>query len=134
MDLRLPEATALVGIHWDNLRNSPFASAIEDELASTGPLAFPNVECLRHAREIVISSPELLAAEAGSFPSATVKDQAQRAGLRRLVYRGLTLWTPEQAAGLGIAQISEQIVLVGSRKTLQSAVDRSLLATGRQYY
>lgn len=128
-----PEATALVGIHWDNLRNSPFASAIEDELASTGPLAFPNVECLRQAREIVISSPELLAAEAGSFPSATVNSQAQRAGLHRSVYRGLTLWTPEQAAGLGIAQISEQIVLVGSRRTLQSAVDRNLLATGRQY-
>jgi hypothetical protein len=128
-----PDATALVGIHWDNLRHSPFASAIEAELSSTGALAFPDLDCLRKAREIVISSPPLLAAEAGSFPAATVKDQAQRLGLRRAVYRGLTLWLPEQTDKLGVAQISEQLVLVGARKTLEGAVDRSLLETGRQY-
>ena len=128
-----PDATALVGIQWDALRNSPFASAVEAELSSTGPLAFPDLECLQQARQIVISSPELLAAEAGSFPAAAVNQQAQRAGLHRLVYRGVTLWVPDSAEKPGIAQMSEQIVLVGARKTLQSAVDRSLLETGRPY-
>ena len=128
-----PDASALVGIHWDNVRHSPFASAIQAELSSTGALAFPDLECLRQAREIVISAPPLLAAEAGSFPAATVKDQAQRLGLRRAVYRGVTLWFPEQADKLGVAQISEQLLLVGARKALEGAVDRSLLETGRQY-
>ncbi len=128
-----PEASALVGIHWDNLRNSPFAAAIEAELAPTGPLAFPDLDCLRQAREIVISSPELLAAEAGSFPSATVRDQAQRAGLHRLVYKNVTLWLPDAAASLGLAEISDQIVIVATRKTLTAAIDRSMLATGRSY-
>jgi hypothetical protein len=128
-----PEATTLVGIQWNNLRHSPFAAAIEAELSGSGALGFPDLDCLKQAREIVISSPALLAAEAGSFPAATVKDQAQRQGLRRLVYRGVTLWLPEQADKLGVAQISEQLVLVGARKTLQAAVDRSLLETGRQY-
>ena len=128
-----PEATTLVGIRWSNLRHSPFAAAIEAELSSTGVLAFPDLDCLRQAREIVISSPALLAAEAGSFPAATVKDQAQRKGLRRAVYRGVTLWLPEQADKLGVAQISEQLVLVGAHKTLEAAVDSSLLETGRQY-
>jgi hypothetical protein len=128
-----PDATALVGIQWDNLRNSPLAAAVEAELSSAGPLAFPDLDCLKHAREILLSSPELLAAEAGSFPAATVKDQAPRAGLHRLAYRGLSLWVPEAAAGLGVAQISEQLVLVGARKTLQAAVDRSMLESGRQY-
>lgn len=128
-----PEATALVGIHWDNLRNSPFASAIEAELSSTGPLAFPDLECLKNARQIVISSPELLAIEAGSFPAASVKEQAQRAGLHRQVYRGVALWIPGDSEKPGVAQMSEQIVLVGARKTLESAVDRSLLETGRPY-
>ncbi len=128
-----PEATTLVGIRWSNLRHSPFAAAIEAELSSTGALAFPDLDCLRQAREIVISSPALLAAEAGSFPAATVKDQAQRKGLRRAVYRGVTLWLPEQADKLGVAQISEQLVLVGAHKTLEAAVDSSLLETGRQY-
>jgi hypothetical protein len=121
-----PEATALVGIQWSNLRHSPFAAAIEAELAPGGALAFPDLECLRQAREIIISSPALLAAEAGNFPAATVKDQAQRQGLHRLMYRGLALWLPDQAELLGVAQISEQLVLVGSRATLQAAIDRSL--------
>ena len=124
-----PEATTLVGIRWSNLSHSPFAAAIEAELSSTGALAFPDLDCLRQAREIVISSPALLAAEAGNFPAATVKDQAQRQGLRRSVYRGVTLWLPEQADELGVAQISEQLVLVGAHKTLQAAVDRSLSET-----
>lgn len=128
-----PDATALVGIHWDNLRNSPLAAAVEAELSSTGPLAFPDLDCLRHAREMVISSPELLAAAAGSFPSSAVKDQAPRAGLHRLSYHGVTLWIPDATSALGIAQISEQLVLIGARKTLQSAIDRSLQPSGRSY-
>lgn len=128
-----PDATALVGIHWDALRNSPFGDAVEAELSSSGPLGFPDLDCLNHAREVVISSPELLAAEAGSFPSATLKEQAPRAGLHRLVYRGVTLWIPDSPAAIGIAQISEQLILVGARKTLQSAVDRSLMESGRSY-
>jgi hypothetical protein len=128
-----PEATALVGIQWDNLRNSPFAPAIEAELSSTGPLAFPDLECLNNARQIVISSPALLAAEAGSFPASAVKQQAQRAGLNHFVYRGVTLWVPTSGDKLGVAQISEQIVLVAARKTLESAIDRNLLETGRPY-
>lgn len=128
-----PDATALVGIHWDNLKSSPFAEAIQAELAPAGPLAFPDMECLRVAREIVISSPELLAAEAGSFPSATVRDQASRAGLRRSVYHGVTFWLPQQGASLGVAQISEQIILVGARKTLELAIDDSNRPSGRPY-
>src|SRR5436190_1775756 len=41
-----PEATALVGIHWENLRSSPFAEAIADELTGEGGLGFPQLECL----------------------------------------------------------------------------------------
>ena len=128
-----PDATALVGIQGDNLRNSPLAAVVEAKLSSAGPLAFPDLDCLKHAREILLSAPELLAAEAGSFPAATVKDQAQRAGLHRLAYRGLSLWVPDAVAGLGVAQISEQLVLVGARKALQAAIDRSMLESGRQY-
>jgi hypothetical protein len=127
-----PEATAVVGIQWNNLRNSPFAAAIEAEISPSGALGFPDLDCLRQAREIVISSPALLGAETGSFPAATVNDQAQRLGLHRLVYREVTLWLPEQADKLGLAQISEQLVLVGTRKTLETAIDRGLSQTSLQ--
>lgn len=128
-----PEATALVGIRWDALRSSPFGDAVEAELSSSGPLAFPDLDCLKRAREVVISSPELLAAEAGSFPAATIKDQAARAGLHRAVYHGVALWVPDSPKALGVAQISEQLILVGARKTLESAIDRSSTPTGRSY-
>jgi hypothetical protein len=128
-----PEATAMVGIQWNNLRHSPFAASVEAKFSPSGGLGFPDLDCLRQAREIIISSPALLAAEAGSFPVATVKDQAQRQGFRRLAYRGVTLWLPQQAGKLGVAQISEQLILVGARETLQTAVDGGLSETDRQY-
>jgi hypothetical protein len=126
-----PEATALVGIQWSHLRHSPFAAAIEAEILPSGALGFPNLDCLRQAEEIVISSPALVAAEAGSFPPETVQDQAQRQGMRGLVYRGVQLWLPPEADTLGVAQISEQLVLVGAQKNLQTAVDGGLAETGR---
>jgi len=127
-----PESTALVGIHWNTLRNSPLASFVEDEISPSGGLGFPNLDCLTQADDIVISSPALLAVEEGVFPAAVVEDQAQRQGLRRAVYRGVTLWLPDQEDDLGVAQISERLVLVGSQKTLESAVDRSLSETTPQ--
>jgi hypothetical protein len=127
-----PEATALVGIRWSNLRDTPLAAAIEAEISPSGALGFPDLDCLRQARDIVISSPELLAEESGSFPPATVQEQAQRQGLRGLVYRGVQLWLPKQAGKLGVAQISDQLVLVGTEGTLETAIDGGLSGAGRQ--
>lgn len=125
-----PDATAVVGIEWNNLRDAPFAPVIQAQISPTGPLGFPDLDCLRQAREIVVSSPALLAVETGSFPTAMVQDQAQRRGLRRSVYRGMTLWLPPQADKPGVAQIDERLVLVGARKTLESAVDHGLEEAG----
>lgn len=129
--LASPEATALVGIKWDNLQRSPFAPALEAELS--GPLGFPDLDCLKHAREVVISAPEFLAMAAGNFPAASVNQQAQRAGLRRIVYKGITLWIPSAAGSFGVAQMSEQLLLTGTRKTMLGAIDRSQMESGRQY-
>src|SRR5450755_4605980 len=72
-----PEATALVGIQWEHVRSSPFADAI------TGDLSVPDLDCLKEARQILISSPALLAMAAGNFPAATFREQATRKGLKR---------------------------------------------------
>ena len=128
-----PDATALVGIQWDNLRHSPFAAAIEAELSATGTLAFPDLDCLKHGPR----NCHLLAGAAGrgsgKFPCRHSQGSGPAAGAAPCGVSHLTLWVPDQAAKLGVAQISEQLVLVGTRKTLQGAIDRSLLETGRQY-
>lgn len=128
-----PEATALVGIQWENLRKSPFAGAIAAELSSTGGLGFPDLDCLRQARNILISSPALLAVETGTFPSALLKEQALRQGFRSASYKGAALWISPRRGSLSVAQISENIVLIGARKTLESAIDRNLNQADIQY-
>jgi hypothetical protein len=128
-----PDSTALVGIHWESLRQSPFADAIQGELSGPGSLGFPDLDCLRQTREMVLSSPPLLAAEAGKFSAATVQQQATSAGLHRAVYKGITMFLPSQTAAMGIAQMNDTLLLVGARKTLEGAVDRSLMEIGRRY-
>lgn len=122
-----PEATALVGIQWERLRSSPFAEAISSELSGEGGLGFPDLDCLKEARQVLISSPALLAAAAGNFPAATLRDQAARKGLKRALYREVEIWVTPGKNTLSIAHMSDQLVLLGLVKNLQDAIDRSLL-------
>ncbi len=117
------DATAVIGIEWGNLRESALAPAIEAEIFGSGSLAFPEIECLKESREIIVSFPGTLAVEEGTFAAATVETQAQSHGLRRSDYHGVTLWLPEQSDKRGIARIDDHIILVGSRKDLETSID-----------
>ncbi len=133
-----PDATALVGIQWENLRKSPLADTVGAELSSRGSLGFPDLDCLKQARQILLSAPALLVIETGTFPAAVLREQAAAARLRSIRYRGVQLWIPSKAdspgvSQIGVAQMSEQLVLVGARKTLEAAIDNSLAETGRRY-
>jgi len=122
-----PEATALVGIQWEHLRASPFAQAISGELSGDDGLGFPDLDCVKQARQIVISSPALLAMAAGNFPAATLREQAVRKGLRRALYHDVEIWVTPGKETLSIARMNDQLVLLGLVKNLQEAIDRSLL-------
>jgi hypothetical protein len=122
-----PEATALVGIQWEHLRTSPFAEAISGELSGDDGLGFPDLDCVKQARQIVISSPALLAMAAGNFPAATLREQAMRKGLRRALYHDVEIWVTPGKGTLSIARMNDQLVLLGLLKNLQEAIDRSLL-------
>lgn len=123
-----PEATALVGIQWQNLHDSPFAPAIRAGLPD-----FPDVPLLFESRQILLSSPETLAILSGSFPVETLRQQAAAKGLKPSSYRGIELYLSPGKTALSIAQLTDQIILLGMRKTLERAVDRSLAETGRRY-
>ena len=122
-----PEATALVGIQWEHLRTSPFASAISGELSGDDGLGFPDLDCLKQARQVVISSPVLLAMAAGNFPAATVREQATRGGLKRTLYHDVEIWVTPGKETLSMALMTDQLVLLGRVKNLQDAIDRNLL-------
>lgn len=129
-----PEATALVGIHWEHIRSSHFADAVAEELTGEGGLGFPDIECLKDARQILISSPALLAIASGSFPAATVREQATRKGWKRAQYKDFEIWVTPGRETLSLARMTDQLMLVGRVKTLQEAIDRSLMEGTEQSY
>src|SRR5271154_6426460 len=81
-------ASELVGIRWENLRQSPFADPVATELSSLG---FPDLAILKESKQILISSPSL-AILSGGFPAATLRSQAVAKGMKPASYRGFELW------------------------------------------
>lgn len=129
-----PEATALVGIQWDHLRSSPFAEAISGELHADGGLGFPDLDCLKNARQILISSPVLLAMATGDFPTAAFQNQAGVKGLKRAIYHEVEIWVTPGKETLSVARMSDRLVLLGHFKDLQDAIDRSLAEEADRKY
>jgi hypothetical protein len=128
-----PDATALVGIQWENLRQSPFAEAIEAELSSAGSLGFPDLPLIVSAKQILISAPSVLAIAIGNFPVDVLRVQASAKGMKLGSYRSVNIWISPGKTTLSVAQISDQLILIGLLKTLQDAVDRSQAETDRRY-
>lgn len=122
----------MVGIRWDHLRSSPFAGAIEGELS--GDLGFPALDCVKEARQILVSSPALLAIAEGDFPEATLREQAIQKGLKRMVYRDFEIWVTPGRDTLSIAHMSDQLVMLGHVADLKGAIDRSLLEDADRRY
>ncbi|HSR06855.1 MAG TPA: hypothetical protein VLM42_06880 [Bryobacteraceae bacterium] len=127
-----PDATALVGFEWQHLRDSFLAEAVTSELSSSGRLGFPDLACLWNSREILLAGPDLLAVATGSFPPATVAAQATSLGMQPMDYDGVRLWIARAKDRRSFAQVNENLLLIGYKETLEAAIDRSLLTTGRQ--
>jgi hypothetical protein len=127
-----PDATALVCIQWERLRTSIFADAIGEELSSSGGLGFPDLPLLKEARQILISYPELLAIAVGAFPAPAVREQAVQIGLKPSTYRGVALWIAPNDF-LSVAHLSDTLLLIGKRKTLEEVINVSLSDSIREY-
>jgi hypothetical protein len=119
-----PNATALVGIDWQMVRASPFADPIEAEL--WGDLGFPDLPCLHHARQVLISSPELLALVSGNFSASAMGDQAAKKGLKAMTYRGVDMWFSQEKGVLSVARMNDQLAMIGDAKTIEMAIDRGM--------
>jgi hypothetical protein len=118
-----PGATALVGIEWQSVQNTPVTEALEAEL--WGNLGFPDLPCLRHARTIIISSPELLALAAGNCSAL----KGALSGFEPMTYRGVDMFYAKEKGVLSIARLGDQLLMLGDPKTLEMAVDRELKNT-----
>jgi hypothetical protein len=127
-----PDATALVGIEWQHLRDSFLAGAVSSELSSSGRLGFPDLPCLWNSREILLAGPDLLGVATGTFPPGTVAAQAASLDMQPMDYDGVRLWIAKGKDRRSLAQVNDNLLLIGWKETLQAAIDRSLLTAGRQ--
>jgi hypothetical protein len=127
-----PDSSAIVGIEWQQLHESFLADALGVELSGSGRLGFPDLACLRDAREILLAGPDLLGVASGSFPAATVAAQATSLGMRSADYDGVRMWIAPGTRGRSVAQVNDTLLLIGFRDTLEAAIDRSLLTAERQ--
>lgn len=127
-----PDSSAVVGIEWQQLRESFLADALGAELSGGGRLGFPELACLQDAREILLAGPDLLGVASGTFAPAAVAAQATALGMRSADYDGVRLWIASGASRRSIAQVSDTVLLIGFRDTLEAAIDRSLLTAERQ--
>lgn len=127
-----PNATALVGIEWQHLQESFLADAVTSELSSGGRLGFPDLPCLWDSREILLEGPDLLAVATGLYPPATVAAQATSLAMQPIDYDGVRLWIARGKDRRSLAQVNDTLLLIGYKETLEAAIDRSLLTTGRQ--
>ena len=122
-----PDSKTLVGIEWQNLRTSPLGDAVESELSGGGSLGIPDLACLKSSREFLIAAPPFLAAASGGCASANLKTDAPTLGMTKSMYRGIEIWSPQ--AGMSIALYADRVVLIGARKNLEAAIDRSQAET-----
>ncbi len=123
-----PDSNSLIGIGWSSLRDSAFGDVVRAELSSSGSLGFPDLPCLLNAHDFLISSPPLLAGANGACTPAALRTDALAQGMKPVTYHGIAMWIAPGKT-LSVAQFSDRVVLIGLRKSLEGAIDRSLAET-----
>ena len=128
-----PEATAIVGIDWQHLKDSFLGDAVSAEISGGGSLGIPDLDCLKQSRQILLSAPDFLAIFSGSFPAAAVDEQAAKSGMVKTSYNGIRLWVAPEKNRRSLAQVSDTLLLAGWRDTLEEAIDRGMQTSLRPY-
>ncbi len=119
--LASPDATSLVGIQWQTVRNSVFGEAFRAEFAPGGSLDLPDFEWLQVTDQLLIAGPEVLVIATGAYSNEFMKALPKGVVYRNVAMRG----TSKQTA----AMLNDQTLLMGTRKAVQAAIDRSLNET-----
>jgi len=121
--LASPDATSLVGIQWQNVRDSPFSEGFRAELGAGGSLDLPDFEWLRATDQVLIAGPEVLVIATGAYHAEFLKSLP-----KGIMYRNIAMHGTSKAT---VAMLNEQTLLIGPRKTVQAAIDRSLVEARR---
>jgi hypothetical protein len=120
-----PDATALVGVRWETVRAAPVSEALAEELGPDGSLGLPDLELLKQAKQLLLSSPSFLVVASGDFPAEQLRAQASAQSMKPTAYKGVDLWISPGKSTLSVARISDHILLAAFRRNLEAAIDRN---------
>ncbi|MEO8029012.1 MAG: hypothetical protein ABI823_21205, partial [Bryobacteraceae bacterium] len=119
--LASPDATSLVGIQWQYARTSVFGDAFRAELSAGGGLDLPDFDWLPLTDQILVTGPDVLVIATGAYHAEFLK-----ALPKGIVYRNIAMRGTSKAT---VAMLNETTLLLGPRKTVQAAIERSLAET-----
>ncbi len=130
-----PDATAIVGIEWQQLHQSFLADALAVELLGERPagLSGSRLPARPPGRFCSLAGPDLLRVASGTFPAATVAAQATSLGMRSADYDGVRMWIAPGTRGRSVAQVNDTLLLIGFRDTLEATPSIWSLLTAERH-
>jgi len=128
-----PDATALVGIHWDTVKPTPLAAALEEELGSDG-LGFPDLPSVKASQQFLLSSPSFLVMASGDYPFEQLRAEAAARSMKPFAYKGVDLWISPGKSTLSVARIGDHLLLLGLMRSLEAAIDNGQAAPADRRY
>jgi hypothetical protein len=111
-----------------------FAPIVAAEIAAGGNFRFPDLELLRTSEQMLVASPSMMALVYGTFPIEKLRTQATSKGLRKQPFKNAELWLSSDPAVSSVAYVSEKLLLVGSQKSLEDAINRIASTTKERSY
>jgi hypothetical protein len=120
-----PDSKTLVGIHWQTFQDSARGEYLRHLFSVPEPPynQMTELPCLLRARDLLISSPELVIGASGGCTTAELKSQATERGWKHSAYKGFEIWVGPTSS---VLQWTERVVLIGAARDLRAVVDRSL--------
>lgn len=120
-----PDATALVGVHWEAVRSSAISAALAEELGPDGDLGLPALPCLSQTKQFLLSSPSFLVVATGDFSPQELRTETAAQSMKPAPYKGIDLWISPGKSTLSLARINDHLLLLGFHRTLEAAIDRN---------
>lgn len=136
-----PNATALIGIDWAHIRQSPAGALLRQNLQSGGALSnVPTIDLLNDVDRILISSPAVspdasgdapfLIAIRGRFDLAKLHPLLAQADAKPQAYNSFQVYRPQakQAKDIAFVLFDNETVLFGDPASVFATLDRNQFA------
>ncbi len=121
-----PDAKRLIGVDWREVGKSGYADAVGLQFTKPGPFPLPALDFLSGAVYVLATSdpgPPLVIVT-GEFDLGMLRKKAAQAGLKAERYRTVETFLTSRDDILGLAVVTDRVILFGGRNALHAAIER----------